>query len=457
MEKIQSQSELNLTVRHHRAINEATIGIGDITILSGVNASGKSSIAHLFHSLVNFSASFDSLAQIYALHQCDMMLTALSNMARRVRMSARRISLRGDITPPEIRELPTDLWAALSNQHGPLDKKVEFLQHVADVVFDFIRRNENRPDVSRYLVAMKDDLDLAGNPTVGEFGEMIGDELHHVCDVYEEVCASRKSKVLNFASENSAQWLKTGGSIELVECKESIFRRDATGASPSTSAIGEILSLDRAIYVESPWRSIPTRDVSGFLSVSDGLLMRPGRAGFAADRTLFSVLRGSVSESEDDGRLALTGSSSEWEYRREDGKLNIRLADCATGIKSFSVLNILYERGVLDNRTLLVVDEPEVHLHPQWIFEYAKILVRLNRRLGVRLLITTHSPDMLNALKRVADVDRVPDLRFYLAEQVSDDRPYDFNYRSLGREVEPIFEKFNYAMDTADLYKGEIG
>lgn len=456
MEKLQSQCELSLTLRHHRAINEATIGIGDMTILSGVNASGKSSIAHLFHSLVNFSASFDSLAQTYALHQCDMMLTALSNMTRRVRMSARRQSVSENI-PFELRKLPSDLWAELSSLHGPMDKKVDFLRHVDEVVFDFVRRNENRPDVSRYLVALKDDLGLAGDPTVADFQDMVDSGLQRVWDVYESVCASRKAKVLNYAPEAAAQWLKTDGFIELHERNESVFMRDARGQRAVTSAIGEILSLDRAIYVESPWRSIPTRDASGYLSVQDGLHVRPGRTAFVADRTLFSVLRGSVSESEDDGRLALTGSSSEWEYRREDGKLNIRLADCATGIKSFSVLNILYERGVLDNRTLLVVDEPEVHLHPQWIFEYAKILVRLNRRLGVRLLITTHSPDMLNALKRVADVDQIPDLRFYLAEQVAEDRPYDFNYRFLGREVEPIFEKFNYAMDTADLYKGEIG
>ena len=454
MKTTQDQRELCLTVRHHRAINNATIKIGDITVLSGVNASGKSSIAHLFHSLVNFSASFESLAQTFALHQCDMMLTALSNMSRRVRMSARRLSGNGNISP-EILGLPSDLWTALSAQRGILGKKLDFIQHTADVVFDFIVRHENRPDIFRYLVAFQDDLAQTGEPNIEALRESVSNELQRVYDTYETVCATRKAKVLNYAAENAVQWVKTNGFVELCESKECIFRRDALAAQTATSAIGEILSLDRAIYIESPWRSIPTRDVSGYLSVRDGLLIYPGRIGFVADRTLFSVLRGTVSESEDDGRLALTGSSSEWDYRREDGKLNIRLSDCATGIKSFSVLDILYERGVLDNRTLLVVDEPEVHLHPQWIFEYAKILVRLNRKLGVRLLITTHSPDMLNALKHVADVDQVSDLQFYLAEQVSDSQPFDFNYRSLGREVEPIFERFNYAMDMTDLYKGE--
>ena len=89
--------------------------------------------------------------------------------------------------------------------------------------------------------------------------------------------------------------------------------------------------------------------------------------------------------------------------------------------------------------------------------EYAKILVRLNRRLGVRLLITTHSPDMLNALRRIANVEEVPELRFYLAEEKSqrpEDR-FDFNFRDLGRSVEPIFRKFNVAVSRIEAYPEE--
>ena len=43
--------KLKLTVADCRAINSAAIEIGDITVLSGVNASGKSTLAHLIHSL----------------------------------------------------------------------------------------------------------------------------------------------------------------------------------------------------------------------------------------------------------------------------------------------------------------------------------------------------------------------------------------------------------------------
>lgn len=40
--------KLRLEVDNYRAIRHANVTIGDIAVLSGVNASGKSTIAHLF-------------------------------------------------------------------------------------------------------------------------------------------------------------------------------------------------------------------------------------------------------------------------------------------------------------------------------------------------------------------------------------------------------------------------
>ena len=59
----------------------------------------------------------------------------------------------------------------------------------------------------------------------------------------------------------------------------------------------------------------------------------------------------------------------ELHYVRQDG-LNIRLEDTATGFKSFSYILRLLDNGYINSRTLLLIDEPEAHLHPQWIVEF---------------------------------------------------------------------------------------
>ena len=45
----------------------------------------------------------------------------------------------------------------------------------------------------------------------------------------------------------------------------------------------------------------------------------------------------------------------------------------STGIKSFAILKILLEKGCLKDKDVLILDEPEIHLHPQWQIVYAPV------------------------------------------------------------------------------------
>ena len=73
-------------------------------------------------------------------------------------------------------------------------------------------------------------------------------------------------------------------------------------------------------------------------------------------------------------------------YSRNDG-LRIPLKQAATGITSFAYLLQLLNNGYLQKDTLLIIDEPEAHLHPQWIVEYAKLLFLLHKKLGMKIFI----------------------------------------------------------------------
>jgi len=55
----------------------------------------------------------------------------------------------------------------------------------------------------------------------------------------------------------------------------------------------------------------------------------------------------------------------------------VKLPNVATGIKSFGLVQMLLKSGVLHQRSLLIIDEPEVHLHPNWQIKYAELLVLL--------------------------------------------------------------------------------
>ena len=95
----------------------------------------------------------------------------------------------------------------------------------------------------------------------------------------------------------------------------------------------------------------------------------------------------------------------------------IKLENLSTGLKAFMILKLLIENQALKEKDLLVLDEPEVHLHPEWQILYAEIVVLLQQAFHLTVLLTTHSPYFLHALEVYsAKYGMEEQCRYYLAE-----------------------------------------
>ena len=81
-------------------------------------------------------------------------------------------------------------------------------------------------------------------------------------------------------------------------------------------------------------------------------------------------------------------------YIDENGN-RLRIPNLAAGSKMFAIIKILLEHGLLDESTILILDEPEIHLHPEWQIQFAEIIVLLVKELHVKVLLTTHSSDFM--------------------------------------------------------------
>ncbi len=94
----------------------------------------------------------------------------------------------------------------------------------------------------------------------------------------------------------------------------------------------------------------------------------------------------------------------------------IPMFNTAEGIKSFGILQLLNKNRYLNKKYLLILDEPEVHLHPKWQLKMAKLIVKLAKE-EIKILVTSHSPYMIEALKRYSEIEKIEDkTNFYLAE-----------------------------------------
>lgn len=99
--------------------------------------------------------------------------------------------------------------------------------------------------------------------------------------------------------------------------------------------------------------------------------------------------------------------------------VSLNSGNLATGSKMFSIIKILLEHGEIDENTLLILDEPESHLHPQWQNLFVEIMVLLVKELGCHVLLTTHSSHFMLAVDAYMRKYNITDLcNFYQTESI---------------------------------------
>lgn len=70
--------------------------------------------------------------------------------------------------------------------------------------------------------------------------------------------------------------------------------------------------------------------------------------------------------------------------------------------------------GAIEKGDILILDEPEINLHPEWQLEYARSLVDLQKEFALKIIITTHSPYFMRAIECFTDMkDTMDKLNVY--------------------------------------------
>jgi AAA15 family ATPase/GTPase len=100
----------------------------------------------------------------------------------------------------------------------------------------------------------------------------------------------------------------------------------------------------------------------------------------------------------------------------------LRFSNLSTGIKTFLIFEILLLNGEISEGSILILDEPEVHLHPAWQLIFAEVVVLLQEELNLRVFLTTHSPYFLRAIEVYSAKHEIADrCTFYMADFVDNE------------------------------------
>ena len=103
-------------------------------------------------------------------------------------------------------------------------------------------------------------------------------------------------------------------------------------------------------------------------------------------------------------------------YEEENRRFD--LINVSSGIKTFAILKKLLTDGKLKRNGMLILDEPEIHLHPEWQLVFVEVLMLLQKQFNLTILINTHSVYFLMAIEDYSKMHKIEEnCNYYLIER----------------------------------------
>jgi len=126
-----------------------------------------------------------------------------------------------------------------------------------------------------------------------------------------------------------------------------------------------------------------------------------------------------------------------------------------SGIKQIGVIQLLLLNNKLKKGGYLIIDEPEVNLHPEWQIKFAEILVLIAKELNITLYLNSHSPMFIEAMSLYTQYyDLIEDTNVYLTQEVADDK-YIFK-KIDSKNMGEVYENLTKPYDELDKLKAKI-
>lgn len=435
--------KLQIHISNFRAIEDAQIALNGITVLTGLNATGKSTISRMMY-----------YAGYYASHYQELIDDHLNRSLEEITLYLLQYL---DLLPDEERIL--FIFKGYRRfSHKPFEEEDAYL--MIDTLQKHYESGAQVKSLDRERLGKVLGKQIKNRQTFFKGLENLRSFVGFAYGVYHKLLKDRPPVYLrdklNELFNTSKETLMR--SISVREGTEEIV-------GPSRKDVGVFTSFDKVFYIDSPMIANFSGEFPlGVLDQNweeliqffyDGRTRSLSESEQRVADLLAGITRGQVvlPSKDQDGvmrtrKIFFTESSGE----------SYAIKEVATGIKSFALIQSLLQKGLLTERTLLIIDEPEAHLHPQWTVEYARIITTLHRELGVKFLLATHSPRLVQSLSLFAseEEETAKSLLFYMSEP-TETTPVRYRFRELTEEegIEPIFRCFNTAYDVMNEYLAE--
>lgn len=408
---------MKLTIENIGAIKRTSIELADLTVIAGENDSGKSTIGKVFFALIQAFSSYPILLQ--------------NERREKIRREIERIffDLRRNF---DIAQYP-EIRVAFSPSR--VLKRIEALDE-ENLFFEMsmVLRNleESTPGHKKILIQrLQERLDKLKNYIKIESSE--NDAISS--SIFKALQSEFSGEIVNKSQSNWAQ-------ISLIDGETTIFELTLNDEGIIEFIGGDSIGFEDATFVDGPAVIQYHNAMSGYNPLGESQFfsgsmpfhtldlsqkLRVGKLG------LFSLDMSNSFNLGNTYKGKMYFDTEKKNFFLDKGNYSVSANNIASGVKSMGVLDMLIEMGYVRDGTLLILDEPETNLHPKWQIEYAKIICKLASQ-GAKILITTHSPYMVEALKGFIDKSGAQG-NFYLAGRSQDN---EIEYINATLNISPI-------------------
>lgn len=379
---------MRIEIENFAKIKYANILIDGITVIAGENNTGKSTIGKVLYSTFN------------SLYDIDM------NIERR------RIEEIQDICGRSMRNA-----VAHAARKGSINDNTRNLSNKisAEFVDKLLSTDAPMLDEIMYVELLKDSF--------AQYGILPDEEeiREYVEATYEKVLFRKQNDNHKIALEviyrffhqifgNQIQCLKfpkeeTKISLNIKGKDLQIRFRD----NKCVSWEREYDILHEAFLLDDPFVLDEMSDFDYLFGLDNGIRKQMAKRLDEADNDIMQGLFDAVSAKENLEEIysildnVVVGSVSQknghWGLNEEEYDEPIQFENLSAGLKSFVELKMLLEEGIIKEKDVLILDEPEIHLHPEWQLIYAQIIVLLQKKFDLSIVVTTHSRDFLEAIE----------------------------------------------------------
>ena len=442
------------TLSDYHAIKSADISIDGITVLAGENGCGKSTLSRWLFYLINGSQRFDEfIVKEVLVERVKSQIINLNLANREIMIFNINKNKKPDVNTDDfIREA----WQQLVKEdyvgvHDVIGIYTKLIHQFSEQLLDYFNAvEESSPRRKRLIEYLH--IDNIPNANTEQLIEMFiarnDNFIKSALKQYQDEKNFRSYRRFLITTKN--QYKET----DIVPEHIQLYEDDVELINDKH--ISTLFHLQRAIYIDTPMAVMNTSTENVFWKELGNYILKNRKSGISYQeptmsykkllRRIKDIIHGEAVIIENDDK----SDSDELRYISSDNSINIEIEKAATGFKTFTYLQRLLDNGLLSSNTLLLIDEPEAHLHPQWIVEYARLLVLLHKELGVKIMLATHNPDMVAAIRAISEKEGVlSNTNFYLASPSGENQ---YEYKNLGTEIGEIFTSFNIALSRIQLY-----